>query len=69
MERVESPQYPSFLGFVELPQVGLPTSLVSPWMKNGNGLVFCKNNPHTQRMPIVSPILVTCSCLLITLIL
>jgi len=22
-------------------------------MKNGNALVFCKNNPHTQRMPII----------------
>ncbi len=42
-----------FLGFVELPKAGLPTSLVSPWMKNGNALVFCNNNPHNKRMPIV----------------
>ncbi|KLO08484.1 kinase-like protein [Schizopora paradoxa] len=46
-----------FLGTVELPDEGLPTSMVSPWVKNGNSMEFCKRNTSAPRLPILKGVI------------
>ncbi|KLO11919.1 kinase-like protein [Schizopora paradoxa] len=51
---LDDPHILPFLGTVEIPSAQIPTSFISPWMKNGNAFFFCRNNPEVERMPIIS---------------
>jgi len=34
-------------------------SFVSPWMKNGNALVYCKKNPSVERTPMAANVVIS----------
>jgi len=46
-----------FLGIADLPNEGIPTSMVSPWVKNGNNVEYCKRNPDASRIPIMKGVI------------
>ncbi|KLO07807.1 hypothetical protein SCHPADRAFT_632004 [Schizopora paradoxa] len=42
-----------FLGLAESSKDGLPLSMVSPWIVNGNITEYIKLNPSTKRLPLI----------------
>ncbi|KLO17904.1 kinase-like protein [Schizopora paradoxa] len=42
-----------FLGLAESSKHGLPLSMVSPWIVNGNVTEYIKLNPSTERLPLI----------------